>query len=171
MDKFFGAVIVIALIATALGLMFASWQRRRRRDIAIVTSGVSSAGTRLLEIECFYVSTTPTDEPLERLAIPGLAFRARATVGVSRDGIELEPRGEFSTVISRDHLVQVRPADATIDRSAGRGSLTAIDWIADNGLKLTSFLRIPSRLDRTLFVDTVNATFNSPNSAPKEHTS
>ncbi len=172
MDKFFGALIVISLIAIACTLMFVSWQRRRRRDLAIITSGAASASLRLLEIRCFYVSTTPTEEPLERLAIPGLAFRARATVSISRAGIEVEPRGEFATFIPSEQLVQVRAADATIDRSAGRGSLTAIDWIAANGTNVTSFFRIPSRLERTLFVDTVNATFTSPEQpAPKEHTS
>lgn len=175
-DKVAGTLIVLALILIALSLMFVSWQRRRRRDIVFATSSSGSNGSthsaaaepRLIEVRGFYVATTPTDQPLERLAIPGLAFRARATVGVSRDGISLEPTGELETFISRDQLVGVRASDATIDRSAGRGSLTALDWIAANGAAITSVLRIPNRLDRNLFVDTVEAALLTNTSPSKE---
>ena len=170
MDKFVGAIIVISLIAVALSLMFFSWQRRRRRDVSLATSNrADQRDVRLLEVECFYVATTPRSEPLERLAIPGLAFRARATVGVSRSGVTIEPRGEIETYISIAQLDGVRAADATIDRSAGRGSLTALDWTAANGAELSSFFRVPNRLDRSLFIETVT-TLLSP-STVKEHLS
>jgi hypothetical protein len=162
MDKFAGAVIVIALIAAALSLMFISWQRRRRRDVSLATvRDGNNSEVRVLEVGCFYVSTTPRSEPLERLAIPGLAFRARANVGLSRAGVAIEPRGEIDTFIPASQLRGVRAADATIDRSAGRGSLTALDWTAANGVEITSFLRIPNRLDRSLFIETVK-TFLPP---------
>lgn len=170
MDKFVGAVIVISLIAVALSLMFFSWQRRRRRDVSLATaSNGGTRETRLLAVNCFYVSTTPRNEPLERLAIPGLAFRARATVGLSRAGVTIEPRGEVETFIPVAQLRGVRAADATIDRSAGRGSLTALDWTAANGVEISSFLRIPNSLDRSLFIETAS-TLLAP-STLKEHLS
>ena len=161
MDKLTGAVIVFALIATALTLMGLSWQRRQRRDLAIVLSSpAGSRGARVLSIECLYVATTPHDQPLERLAIPGLAYRAKASVSIETTGVLIEPRGEHPTLIDRSRLRGVRSANATIDRSAGRASLTAIDWQAANGDEITSFLRIPSRLDRTLFVEAASELLN-----------
>jgi hypothetical protein len=49
----------------------------------------------------------------------------------------------------------VRSANATIDRSVGVGSLTAIDWQTDSGDEITSFFRIPRRIDRAVFEDAV----------------
>ena len=153
MDKFLGTLVVLILIGTALSLMWSSWRRRTRRDLLLATSVTPHGdGPRLFECECLYVATTPRDHPLERLAIPGLAFRARATIVIEALGLVIEPRGELTTVIAREQIDGVREADATIDRSAGRGSLTAIDWTAANGGELTSFFRIPRRLDREVFV-------------------
>jgi hypothetical protein len=171
-DKVIGTLIVLALIALALALMFASWQRRKRRDISIVASrGDGTLGARLIEIACLYVATTPREEPLERLAIPGLRFRAKAFVSLTVAGIGIEPQGETPTFIAIEHVRCVRAADATIDRSAGRSSLTAVDWKAANGMELTSFLRIPSRLDRTRFSDLVNSAVKNPESQTKENAS
>lgn len=156
MDKVLGATIVIALIATALTLMALSWQRRRRRDLALVMNfPEKSRGSRVLSVDCLYVSTTPREQPLERLAIPGLAFRAKATVSIETTGVLIEPAGEHATLIDYARLRGVRSANATIDRSVGVGSLTAIDWQADNGDDITSFFRIPRRIDRTVFEDAV----------------
>jgi len=169
MDKVFGTVIVIGLISLALGFMFASWQRRRRRDVSIlISSGVHPERKPVLEIRCLYVATTPQEEPLERLAIPGLAFRARARVSLGASGITLEPQGEQSTFIATTDVRRVRAANATIDRSAGPGSLTAIDWRAETGEELTSFLRIPRRHDRTAFTEAVNASVINPPTPSKE---
>jgi len=168
MDKFVGAIIVIGVIAVALSLMFFSWQRRRRRDLSLATSNHGdNRDVRLFEVNCFYVATTPRSEPLERLAIPGLAFRARATVALTHSGVVIEPRGEIETFIPVSRLAGVRAADATIDRSAGRGSLTALDWTAANGVEISSFLRIPNRLDRAVFIETVT-TLLAPSNV-KEH--
>jgi hypothetical protein len=168
MDKFVGAIIVIGVIAVALSLMFFSWQRRRRRDLSLATSNRGdNRDVRLFEVNCFYVATTPRSEPLERLAIPGLAFRARARVALTHSGVVIEPRGEIETFIPVSQLAGVRAADATIDRSAGRGSLTALDWTAANGVEISSFLRIPNRLDRAVFIETVT-TLLAPSNV-KEH--
>lgn len=170
MDKFIGAIVVISLVAVALSLMFFSWQRRRRRDFSFVTASNSDLNeTQLLAVNCFYVSTTPRDQPLERLAIPGLEFRARATVRLSRSGVIIEPRGEIQTVIPAEQLSGVRAADATIDRSAGRASLTVLDWTAPSGVEISSFLRIPNRLDRRLFIETASTLLDPP--TVKEHLS
>jgi hypothetical protein len=156
MDKVLGATIVIALIATALTLMALSWQRRRRRDLAMVlTFPEGTRGARILSVDCLYVSTTPREQPLERLAIAGLAFRAKATVSIETTGVLIEPAGEHATLIEHARLRGVRSANATIDRSVGVGSLTAIDWQAANGDEITSFFRIPRRIDRTVFEDAV----------------
>ncbi|CAB4555246.1 unannotated protein [freshwater metagenome] len=156
MDKVFGAAIVIALISTALTLMALSWRRRRRRDLALVMMFPDKArGARVLSVECLYVATTPREQPLERLAIPGLAFRAKATVSIETNGVLIEPAGEHATLIEHARLRGVRSANATIDRSVGVGSLTAIDWQADSGDEITSFFRIPRRIDRTVFEDAV----------------
>lgn len=154
MDKVIGTTIVLVLITTALVLMGLSWQRRQRRDLAYgMAVAATSSGVRIFSVDCWYVATTPRDNPLERLAIAGLAYRAKATVSVESHAILIEPAGEHPTLIDSTVIDGIRAADATIDRSAGRGSLTALDWTAANGEHITSFLRIPGRLDRQLFAD------------------
>jgi hypothetical protein len=152
-DKVLGTVVVFALISTALTLMALSWQRRQRRDIALgIASAGGDRGVSILSLMCFYVATTPANNPLERLGIPGLAFRARARVSIETTGVVIEPQGEIATVISLTQVQSVREASVAIDRSAGRNSLTALDWTASNGQALTSFFRMPRRGDRQLFI-------------------
>lgn len=153
MDKAVGTVVVLTLIVAALTLMALSWQRRQRRDIALgMASTGGDRGMSIFSLTCFYVATTPASNPLERLGIPGLAFRARARISIESSCIVIEPRGEIATVISLAQIQNVREASVAIDRSAGLNSLTALDWTASNGEELTSFLRIPRRTDRQLFI-------------------
>jgi len=78
----------------------------------------------------FYVATTPTAAPLERLNLPGLSFRARASVTVFADAIVIEPQGEVPTEIAPNTFLGVRTTQVSIDRVVEKDGLTAIDWVA-----------------------------------------
>ncbi len=149
-----GAVIVIALILLAFWGMYRSWKRRtvalatmRPTDAANAANGIERA--QAISFPVLYVATTPTASPLQRLNLPGLGFRAKATVWVFPDLIEICPAGEESTPISAASFLGVRNARVAIDRVVEKDGLTALDWVATDratGTRtlVTSFFRIPN---------------------------
>ena len=152
MDKYsLGALIVAALIALAWWGMYRSWKRRTLSSATVrpthTTSGVSQA--EAISFPVLYVATTPKENPLQRLNLPGLAFRAKATVWVFPDLIEISPAGEESTTISPASFLGVRTARVAIDRAVEKDGLTALDWVATDMTTgerrlVTSFFRIPN---------------------------
>ncbi|MFW8746211.1 hypothetical protein, partial [Mesorhizobium japonicum] len=65
----------------------------------------------------FYVATTRADAPLDRIAVHGLGFRARAELTVADTGIRLDIAGEEPAFIPAADLVGVGRATWPIDRA------------------------------------------------------
>jgi hypothetical protein len=129
-DKVIGAIIVVALIATAVTLMALGWRARRRRQSALGT--VAEAPVELGDAghteELLYVATTRADAPLDRITIAGLGFRARATLTVFSDGVLLELVGETPVYLPKPSLVGVGVATWTVDRVVERDGLVFVRW-------------------------------------------
>ncbi|GAB2819405.1 hypothetical protein GCM10027022_06980 [Alpinimonas psychrophila] len=183
MDRYsIGAIIVGALVALAWWGMYRSWKRRSATSATMTTTttrtGQSLAGTAItgspmpgsplpgngdtLEFRVLYVATTPTEEPLTRLNLPGLGFRAKATVRVLHDLIEIAPAGEYPTTIGAASFLGVRSARVTIDRVVENDGLTAVDWVATNSTSgerslVTSYFRIPNTRLRASLEATLEA--------------
>jgi hypothetical protein len=116
-----------------------------------------------------YVATTLTELPLERLNMPGLGFRAKASVSVFDDAIVLAPAGEYPTEISPARFVGVRSTQVTIDRVVEKDGLTAIDWVATDtatgkNMLVTSVFRVPNIRLRERFEASL-ATFGAAHTA------
>jgi hypothetical protein len=92
-----------------------------------------------------YVSTSERLNVLERIAAPGLAFRAQARIVLAERGLVFELRGEKPTVIPLANVDGVATTQLTIDKVVERGGLTVIDWRIPGGngqLEVSSFFRL-----------------------------
>jgi hypothetical protein len=148
MDRLWGAAVAVALIAIVFTLMWLGWRRRVRRDAArgsISDQLDLDLGNILGSWKGLYVSTSERLNVLERIAAPGLAFRAQARILLAERGLVFELRGEDATVIPLSRVDGVATTQLTIDKVVERGGLTVIDWrmIGENGeLDVSSFFRL-----------------------------
>ncbi|MDQ4137877.1 MAG: hypothetical protein M3116_03395, partial [Actinomycetota bacterium] len=78
MDRTAAAAVVLALLGVLLGLMWLGWRNLRKRSAGIPAPEAISAGSapEILRTSGMHVATTHAGRPLERVAVPGLAFRA-----------------------------------------------------------------------------------------------
>ena len=150
MDKALVSLFVLLLIALAITGMILSWRKRvaadRRYSVIVPGSPVVAHSTNPVEFSGLYVSTTFATDPLQRIALPGLGFRADAQLLVSTDGVTIAPRGEKSTFIPAQQILQIHRTQVTIDKAVEKDGLTAISWCAyDNTsqseVEFTSFFR------------------------------
>lgn len=177
MDKVIGTSLVVLLIALAVTSMIISWRKRVARDARFTValphnSGVGQSESAR-EFSVLYVATTLASNALQRVALPGLAFRADAHLFVSAQGMTIAPRGEHPTFIPAQQIVQVHRSQVTIDRVVEKDGLTAISWIAfDNEasepIEFTSYFRISIPEIRTACEDTLTEYFPQTADTPKE---
>ena len=158
MDRLWGAGVAILVIAVVLLLMLRGWRRRVRRDGARVSFSEQldlDLGDILGSWKGLYVSTSERLNVLERIAAPGLAFRAQARIVLAERGLVFELRGENATVIPLANVDGVATTQLTIDKVVERGGLTVIDWriVGENGVhEVSSFFRL-STSERDSLVD------------------
>jgi hypothetical protein len=131
-DKWAGALVTIAIVGLAAWLMVRSWKRRTVRDERLTSYPLpSSLGAPTLEAEVLYVATTPTGDPIERLAVQGLAFRGTARIEIVPEGIVLRVAGEQASFLPAARIVSAGEASYAIDRGVEPEGLVAITWIAN----------------------------------------
>ena len=134
-----------------------------------------SAAVELARAEAYYVATTPRDAPLERLAVRGLGFRARAAVTVAEAGVTLDLDGNQPVFIPASAIDAVGAAQVAIDRVVETDGLVCLNWRLATGIAsgsddrraVDSFFRIIDPNDRARLVDsirTIAATANQDES-------
>jgi hypothetical protein len=138
-----GALLVVVAVAVALvGLGTVAWLRRRRRD-ADVAAPVGEIPTGAAVVGRFpglYVATTRHDEPLERLAIRGLAFRSRAELIVTDAGVAIDLTGQPRMFLATAGIRSATQATVAIDRVVERDGLVRLVWTAD-GTAVDTYFR------------------------------
>ena len=163
MDRSIPAIITALFLLGVLVLMWRSWQKRSRRDRAL-TAGYplpeGGAGAEVLaSAEAYYVATTPRDAPLERLAIPGLGFRARAALTVTGQGVTLDLDGNSPLYVPGDAINQVGAAQLAIDRVVETDGLVRLSWRLNtpsaDRRDVDSFFRIIDPNDRARLIDSI----------------
>ncbi|MCU1596462.1 MAG: hypothetical protein JWQ47_201 [Glaciihabitans sp.] len=117
-----GFVVIIIL-----GIIGWTTRRRRQRSIPSPETLPADIGAVHGEFEGFYVSTTLDGQPLNRVAVRGLGFRARATFAVADRGVVLALPGN-NVFIPREAIREVTRAQYTIDRVVEPGGLVLIAW-------------------------------------------
>jgi hypothetical protein len=159
MDRLWGAGLAVLLVAIVFVLMWIGWQRRVRRDASSLPPGLRTdveIGQVIGSWRGLYVATSERANVLERIAAPGLAFRAQATLVLGETGVVFDLRGEHPTMIPLNRIDGVTTSHLTIDKVVERGGLTVIDWQlpAEVGMRaVSSFFRMSST-DRDSFFET-----------------
>ncbi|MCL2516794.1 MAG: hypothetical protein FWF16_12685, partial [Microbacteriaceae bacterium] len=81
------------------------------------------------------------DEPLERLAIAGLAFRAQGTIAVHASGVLVSLDGSADVWIRASDLAAARPATVAIDKAVEKDGLLTLVWRLA-GTAIDSYFRV-----------------------------
>jgi hypothetical protein len=164
MDRTLSTSIVIAVILLALVGMILGWRARKRRQSSLPRPRAVPAdiGTEILTAEAFYVATTVAGEPLNRVAVAGLGFRARASVVVATRGVVLAIAGEPDAYIPLADLRGVERATWTIDRVVEPGGLVLIAWrLGDTNVD--SYFRVAEPADPTPLIEALEGIIGAQN--------
>lgn len=146
--------ITIAVALLVLLTMLFAWRRRLRRDSALSAPlGVPEHAEVARRDEVLYVSTTRHEQPLERVAVSPLEYRARGELAVTDRGVALCLDGAPTVFLASSRLVSVDRATVTIDRVVEPGGLIRIAWNADDETIVDSYLRLATGDPRTLISD------------------
>jgi hypothetical protein len=135
-------IYVLIGFVVIIGLAVLGWmtRRRRQRSIPATVPMPADVGELIAEFEGFYVSTTLDGQPLNRVAVRGLGFRARATIAVAAAGVVLDLPGN-TVFIPRADIREVTRSNYTIDRVVEPGGLVLLAWTLGD-TKLDSYLRV-----------------------------
>jgi hypothetical protein len=129
-DKQLSAALVLLFLAVVLALMVLGWRARKRRQSALGAPQHPPAdlGTALGEFSGLYVATTVGGEPLNRVAVRGLGFRAKTTVTVSSAGVVVPIAGQADIFIPAADVTAVGRATWAIDRVVEPDGLVLVGW-------------------------------------------
>jgi hypothetical protein len=172
MDRTIPTVIVVVIVVGLLALMARSWWKRRTRDAGLEAGyplpaeAAEGSAEALAAVPAFYVATTPRDQPLERLAIRGLGFRARAKLFVHPHGVTLALSGEKPVYIPATAIQRLARATWAIDRAVETDGLLQLGWQlsgpsagqpARQTTDVDSYFRIPDPADRARLTDALHS--------------
>jgi hypothetical protein len=165
-DRIVPGLIVALVLAAILAVMWLAWRSRVRRDASIVVPDVPEGFIPVSSVDVLYVATTEAGRPLERLAIRGLAFRARAVLSIAPSGAVLAIPGERPAFIAASSLTSVDATNVAIDRVVESDGLIRLGWsIAD--VPCDTYVRVVDADQRSVIADLERLTVPRP-SAPTE---
>ncbi|MGF2948033.1 PH-like domain-containing protein [Microbacterium alcoholitolerans] len=145
MTRELAGLIMAAAAALILLAMFFAWRARLRRDSGLSAPiGVPEHAEVTARQEILYVATTKHDQPLERVAIRPLTYRARGELVLTDRGVALSLDGAPTVFLASGRLVAADRATVTIDRVVERDGLIRLVWRAADGILVDSFLRLAS---------------------------
>ena len=154
MDKSATAAFVLFFLAVMLGAMALSWWARKKRQsgYAELATVPTELGELLGEFTGLYLASTPPEEPLNRIAVRGLGFRARTTIEVFTAGLVFIG----DRFVPAATIAGIGRASYTIDRGVEPEGLTVVSWELgdariDSYFRLDDqegFLRVASALTR-----------------------
>jgi hypothetical protein len=172
MDRTIPTVIIVLVVLGLLALMARSWWKRRKRDAGLEAGyplpaeAAEGSAEPLATVPAFYVATTPRDQPLERLAIRGLGFRARAELLVYPHGVILALAGEKPVFLPTGAIHRLARATWVIDRAVETDGLLQLGWQlsspsagepAGKATDVDSYFRIPDPADRARLTDAIHS--------------
>ncbi|TFB55590.1 hypothetical protein [Cryobacterium tagatosivorans] len=170
MDRVAPTVVVVVVLLGIVALMWRSWRARTRRDAGLAAGhpGTGADAPVIASAPVLYVATTPRARPLERLAIRGLGFRARARLTVTAAGVDLSLAGEEPVFIPAAAIELLTPATMTIDRVVETDGLLLLGWRLHRpenapapkpgeDISVDSYFRIPDPIDRDRITDAIRS--------------
>ena len=169
MDKFWPTALIVVILALVFVAMWIGWRRRARRDASLVVPAtLDRHGRPILTVEALHVGSTHHDRPLDRVVVPGLAFRANATVAVSSGGVTISAPGESDVAIASDALVGAGTATWTIDRAVEQDGLVLVAWrtgVSDPAAPvIDTYLRVASPQEQGRLVASIRSLISEDSS-------
>lgn len=145
MDRAIPTVIVALATLLAFFGMYWGWRSRTRGQGAIPRPPEvpEQLGAVAVTAQGLYVATTLADQPLERVTVNGLGFRARTALTVAQTGIVLELTGQAPAFVAASSLRSVDRASFAIDKAVEQAGLVRIGWSLGD-TNVDSYLRIDS---------------------------
>lgn len=153
MDKLVPGLIIVAIVVLVFAVMWRSWRRRASTDAAHGVDGIPEGYASDQDFAIQYVATTKADQPLERLALPGLGFRGYARLSVAAVGASITVTGEDAVFLPAPSLRGIDTAHVTIDRAVEPGGLVRISWTLPDGIPCDSYVRFIDPSDQRPALD------------------
>lgn len=156
-DRFFSGALVIAFFVGVLTLMYLGWRKRQRSQAGLPRPDtVPDAALEVLRVDGFYVATTLVDEPLNRIAVVGLGYRARASVAVTTGppGVVLSLAGELDAFIPANDIQRIERSTWTIDRVVEKNGLVRLTWLLGDTI-VDSYVRVTEALAANALITSV----------------
>ena len=156
--QFYGAIVIVFLVAL-LALMYLGWRKRQRSQEGLPRpQTVPDAAIEVLRVDGFYVATTLVDEPLNRVAVAGLGYRARAAVAVTAgpSGVVLSLAGEPDAFIPATDIQRIERSTWTIDRVVEKNGLVRLTWLLGDTI-VDSYVRVTEALAASALITSVEA--------------
>lgn len=162
-DRLLPAALVLGLLTLLLLGMWLAWRARSRRDAGVPAGQpLPENGIHpIVTTDVLYVASTRAGQPLERLAIRGLAFRARAELTVADEGVVLAVPGQDPVFLATAQLRSAQPATWTIDRVVESNGLIALAWRSD-GTDVDSYVRVIDPTRHAPLLSTLSALIPAP---------
>jgi hypothetical protein len=148
------AVMGIVLIALAY-LAIRGWRSRsaaQSKLIAQLPSGFEPAGDNKVS-DLYYVVTTVSGAPLERIIRFGLGNRGKAVANLSEAGLILDRTGEEPLFLDASSIKSANTASATIGKAVERDGLVVVTW-TNGTAEFDTYLRV---LNQEFRVQLLNA--------------
>lgn len=143
MTRDLAVLLTILLAVVIIAAILFAWRARLRRDSGISAPlGVPEHAEVTERVEVLYVATTRHDEPLERVAVKPLEYRARGELVLTDRGAALSLDGSPTVFLASERLVAADLATVAIDRVVEPNGLVRIVWRESSGILLDSFLRV-----------------------------
>lgn len=135
-EKLWVVLVVTLLLLVAFGFMALGWRNRRRRQVRMDVVPVPPAeiGEELARERLLYIASTLADQPLERVVVGGLGFRAKAELIAARGGIVLSLAGNAPAFIPLTDIRGVGLASWTIDKGVEEDGLVFVRWLLGDTL-------------------------------------
>ncbi|GAA1693471.1 hypothetical protein GCM10009808_08240 [Microbacterium sediminicola] len=137
------ALIMMAVAAIVLALIAWGWWRRVRRDARMQapTDDLPADAAVLGRFDILHVATTRVDEPLERLTIAGLRFRATGTATITTAGVVFDLAATPRISLRRERLDSIAQSTVAIDRVVEKDGLVRVRWHLDAATDVDTYLR------------------------------
>lgn len=143
MPEWASTTIIIAVTLLIFFGMWAAWRGRSRRDAGLmpVHAVPAALGAPTVAAHVLYVATTEPGEPLQRLAIRGLGFRAQGTLAAYAAGLAISLDGSPDVWVEASAIIGADPAQTVIDKVVEKGGLLRLAWTIDDAA-VDSYFRV-----------------------------